>query len=125
MKTFAVEFARLVTLLVTCLLILVAVKAPANEPVPAAPVAGSLFDAMVRAEQSLTAAASKSEKAWMDAKLAAEKRLADLKAKAEVEIKAAAVADYTPADYSDNKMKKKDGDLSIPLKRTQDILQHL
>ena len=39
--------------------------------------------------------------------------------------KAAAVADYTPADYSDNKMKKKDGDLSIPLKRTQDILQHL
>ena len=39
--------------------------------------------------------------------------------------KAAAVADYTPADYSDNKMQKKDGDLSIPLKRTQDILQHL
>ena len=35
------------------------------------------------------------------------------------------MADYTPADYSDNKMKKKDGDLSIPLKRTQDILQHL
>ena len=28
--------------------------------------------------------------------------------------KAAAVADYTPADYSDNKMKKKDSDLSIP-----------
>lgn len=39
--------------------------------------------------------------------------------------KAAAVADYTPADYNDNKMKKKDGDLSIPLKRTQDILKHL
>lgn len=39
--------------------------------------------------------------------------------------KAAAVADYTPADYSDNKMKKKDGDLSIPLKRTQDILKYL
>lgn len=39
--------------------------------------------------------------------------------------KAAAVADYTPADYSDDKVKKKDGDLSIPLKRTQDILQHL
>ena len=37
----------------------------------------------------------------------------------------AAVADYTPADYSDNKMKKKDSDLSIPLRRTQDILQHL
>ena len=39
--------------------------------------------------------------------------------------KAAAVADYTPADYNDNKMKKKDGDLAIPLKRTQDILKHL
>ena len=39
--------------------------------------------------------------------------------------KAAAVADYTPADYSDEKMKKKDGDLFIPLKRTQDILQYL
>ena len=39
--------------------------------------------------------------------------------------KAAAVADYTPADYSDDKMKKKDGDLSIPLRRTQDILQYL
>lgn len=39
--------------------------------------------------------------------------------------KAAAVADYTPADYCDNKMKKKDGDLSIPLKRTTDILKYL
>lgn len=39
--------------------------------------------------------------------------------------KAAAVADYTPADYNDNKMKKKDGELSIPLKRTTDILKHL
>ena len=39
--------------------------------------------------------------------------------------KAAAVADYTPVDYNDNKMKKKDGDLSIPLKRTQDILKYL
>lgn len=39
--------------------------------------------------------------------------------------KAAAVADYTPADYNDNKMKKKDSDLSIPLKRTQDILKYL
>ena len=35
------------------------------------------------------------------------------------------MADYTPADYSDDKVKKKDGDLSIPLKRTQDILQYL
>jgi len=39
--------------------------------------------------------------------------------------KAAAVADYTPAEYADNKMKKKDGDLAIPLKRTQDILKYL
>lgn len=39
--------------------------------------------------------------------------------------KAAAVADYTPADYQDNKMKKKEGDMTIPLKRTQDILKYL
>ena len=39
--------------------------------------------------------------------------------------KAAAVADYTPESYNDNKMKKKDGELSIPLKRTQDILKYL
>ncbi len=39
--------------------------------------------------------------------------------------KAAAVADYTPAQYADDKIKKKDGDLSIPLKRTQDILNYL
>ena len=37
-------------------------------------------------------------------------------------VKAAAVADYAPAEVAENKMKKKDGDLSIPLKRTQDIL---
>ncbi len=39
--------------------------------------------------------------------------------------KAAAVADYTPESYNDNKMKKSDSDLSIPLKRTQDILKYL
>ena len=39
--------------------------------------------------------------------------------------KAAAVADYTPMSYNDNKIKKKDDDMSIPLKRTQDILKHL
>ena len=39
--------------------------------------------------------------------------------------KAAAVADYTPEDYSSDKIKKKDGELSIPLKRTQDILKYL
>ena len=40
-------------------------------------------------------------------------------------IKAAAVADYTPAVTADNKIKKKDGDMSIPLKRTTDILKYL
>lgn len=40
-------------------------------------------------------------------------------------IKAAAVADYTPASYSDEKIKKKDGDLSIELSRTKDILKEL
>lgn len=39
--------------------------------------------------------------------------------------KAAAVADYTPAQYNDNKIKKKEGDLSIPMARTQDILKAL
>lgn len=41
---------------------------------------------------------------------------------ADIVIKAAAVADYTPAQYADQKIKKKDGDLSIPLVRTRDIL---
>ena len=40
-------------------------------------------------------------------------------------IKAAAVSDYTPAAVADSKMKKKDGELSIELRRTQDILKHL
>lgn len=40
-------------------------------------------------------------------------------------IKAAAVSDYTPAAVSDQKVKKKDGDLSIAMKRTQDILKYL
>lgn len=44
---------------------------------------------------------------------------------ADMIFKAAAVADYTPADVSNEKMKKKDGELSIPLKRTQDILKYL
>lgn len=37
-------------------------------------------------------------------------------------IKAAAVADYTPLEVMDNKIKKSDGDMSIPLKRTDDII---
>ncbi|MBO4990755.1 MAG: bifunctional phosphopantothenoylcysteine decarboxylase/phosphopantothenate--cysteine ligase CoaBC [Firmicutes bacterium] len=40
-------------------------------------------------------------------------------------IKAAAVADYTPATVSQDKTKKKDGDMSIPLTRTRDILKYL
>lgn len=40
-------------------------------------------------------------------------------------VKAAAVADYTPESYVDSKIKKKDGELSIPLKRTNDILKYL
>lgn len=43
----------------------------------------------------------------------------------DVVIKAAAVADYRPAEVSREKMKKKDGELSIPLVRTRDILAHL
>lgn len=40
-------------------------------------------------------------------------------------IKAAAVADYRPAVVSAEKVKKKDGDLSIALERTEDTLQYL
>ena len=40
-------------------------------------------------------------------------------------IKAAAVADYTPASVAEEKIKKMDGDSSISLKRTQDILAWL
>lgn len=41
---------------------------------------------------------------------------------ANVVIMCSAVADYTPAEYSDQKVKKHDGDMAIQLKRTQDIL---
>ena len=40
-------------------------------------------------------------------------------------VKAAAVADYRPAEVADEKVKKKDGDLSICLERTEDILAWL
>lgn len=43
----------------------------------------------------------------------------------DVIVKSAAVADYTPDVYSEEKIKKSDGELSIPLKRTQDILAYL
>ena len=42
--------------------------------------------------------------------------------KADVVIMSAAVADYTPIEKAEQKIKKTDGDLSIMLKRTQDIL---
>lgn len=40
-------------------------------------------------------------------------------------IKAAAVADYRPSHVADEKVKKADAELSIPLERTDDILKHL
>ncbi|MBQ3314020.1 MAG: bifunctional phosphopantothenoylcysteine decarboxylase/phosphopantothenate--cysteine ligase CoaBC [Prevotella sp.] len=43
-------------------------------------------------------------------------------AEPDVVIMCSAVADYTPAVYADQKVKKHDGELTIELKRTQDIL---
>ncbi|MGN0160185.1 MAG: bifunctional phosphopantothenoylcysteine decarboxylase/phosphopantothenate--cysteine ligase CoaBC [Lachnospiraceae bacterium] len=40
-------------------------------------------------------------------------------------IKAAAVADYRPSNPADEKIKKKDGDMVIPLEKTTDILKSL
>ena len=40
-------------------------------------------------------------------------------------VKAAAVADYTPVTVADNKIKKADGDMTIQLKRTTDILGYI
>ena len=40
-------------------------------------------------------------------------------------IKAAAVADYRPANVAEDKIKKKDEEMSIPLERTDDILKYL
>ena len=45
--------------------------------------------------------------------------------KQDIIIKAAAVADYRPAKVSDEKIKKKDDDMSIALERTDDILKYL
>ncbi|MCD8231484.1 MAG: bifunctional phosphopantothenoylcysteine decarboxylase/phosphopantothenate--cysteine ligase CoaBC [Clostridiales bacterium] len=44
---------------------------------------------------------------------------------ADIIIMTAAVADYRPSIISNEKVKKKDGDLSIPLTRTKDILKTL
>jgi len=43
----------------------------------------------------------------------------------DIVIKAAAVADYTPATVADTKLKKSDSDMSIPLVRTTDILKYI
>ena len=43
----------------------------------------------------------------------------------DIVIKAAAVADYRPKNPADEKVKKKEGELSIELERTQDILGYL
>ena len=45
-------------------------------------------------------------------------------ANADVLIMAAAVADYTPVVCADQKIKKKEGDMTIELKRTRDILKY-
>lgn len=45
--------------------------------------------------------------------------------KQDIIIKAAAVADYTPVQVSDEKIKKKNSDIAIPLSRTKDILSYL
>ncbi|KHD86186.1 bifunctional phosphopantothenoylcysteine decarboxylase/phosphopantothenate--cysteine ligase CoaBC [Bacillus ginsengihumi] len=44
---------------------------------------------------------------------------------ADIVIKSAAVADYTPALVFEQKMKKKDGELTLRLERTKDILKEL
>ncbi len=44
---------------------------------------------------------------------------------ADIIIKAAAVSDYTPEIYVDQKIKKSDNDMSIKLRRTKDILKYL
>jgi phosphopantothenoylcysteine decarboxylase/phosphopantothenate--cysteine ligase len=43
----------------------------------------------------------------------------------DIAVMAAAVADYTPAEISLEKVKKKEGDLKIKLKRTTDIIKSL
>lgn len=43
----------------------------------------------------------------------------------DITVMAAAVADYSPAEVSEFKIKKREEELSLPLKRTKDILQEL
>ena len=44
---------------------------------------------------------------------------------ADIVVMSSAVADYTPMSFTDHKIKKGEGELIIPLKRTQDILKYL
>lgn len=46
-------------------------------------------------------------------------------AEQDIIIMCSAVADYTPATYHNQKTKKSEADMAIPLTRTQDILKHL
>ena len=46
-------------------------------------------------------------------------------AASDIIVMCSAVADYTPASYSEQKVKKQDGELSIALARTKDILGYL
>lgn len=59
--------------------------------------------------------------------LSAEDMAKEIKSRqdADIIIKAAAVADYRPAVTYDDKVKKKDGEMSIALERTEDILGYL
>ncbi len=52
-------------------------------------------------------------------------RVTESAPKCDIIIKAAAVADYRPAAIADDKIKKSDGDMTIPLERTDDILKYL
>jgi len=45
--------------------------------------------------------------------------------KYDIIIKSSAVSDYAPINVADNKIKKSDDDMSIPLKRTKDILAYI
>ena len=72
-------------------------------PVSIAPFAGIEMVAVRSAQQMFEAVSERS-------------------AESDVIIMCSAVADYKPASYSEQKMKKSDNDMSIPLTRTQDIL---
>ena len=51
--------------------------------------------------------------------------IADREETSDIIIMAAAVADYTPVYYSEHKIKKQDGEFSVELERTDDILRAL